>query len=106
MQILVIASSARGFTTHQADTPGLVRAYRNQPQDQNEKAQWEAVPLAPRGAPGPILQDRNMALTWSIGASGRIRTRVPLLRSPRYPLRGCPAGMKIGVWLPADVECA
>ncbi len=24
----------------------------------------KAVPVAPRGAPGPIFQDRNMALTW------------------------------------------
>src|SRR5262245_48160779 len=52
--------------------------------------QREAVPVAPRWAPGPIPQDRNMALTWSIGAPGRIRTRVPLLR--RQPL--CPAELQ------------
>src|SRR5262245_48145515 len=32
--------------------------------------QRKAVPVAPHGAPGPILQDRNMALTWPIGAPG------------------------------------
>jgi hypothetical protein len=32
--------------------------------------QRKAVPVAPRGAPGPVLQDRNMALTWPIGAPG------------------------------------
>src|SRR5947208_6182949 len=52
--------------------------------------QRKAVPVAPRGAPGPILQDRNMALTWAIGAPGRIRTRDPLLR--RQPL--CPAELQ------------
>jgi hypothetical protein len=52
--------------------------------------QRKAVPVAPRGVPGPIVQDRNMTLTWTSGAPGRIRTRVPLLR--RQPL--CPAELQ------------
>ena len=40
----------------------------------------EPVPVAPRAAPGPPAQDRNVALTCAFGAPGRIRTRDPLLR--------------------------
>jgi hypothetical protein len=40
----------------------------------------ELNPVAPPAAPDPLAQDRNMALTWTFGAPGRIRTRDPLLR--------------------------
>jgi hypothetical protein len=65
---------------------------RREPVFVHQAEEWpqqrKAVPVAPRGAPGPILQDRNMALTWSIGAPGRIRTRDPLLRRCRASVRG------------------
>ena len=35
--------------------------------------QRKSVPVTPRGAPGPILHDRSMALTWSIGAPGSVQ---------------------------------
>src|SRR5215831_13888610 len=61
----------------------------------------KAVPVAPRAAPGPIVQDRNMALTWSNGAPGRIRTRDPLLR------RHIPAVARGGqVWPDVRFSCA
>jgi hypothetical protein len=47
---------------------------------EEESLQRKSAPVAPCLAPGRFFQDRNMALTWSIGAPGRIRTRDPLLR--------------------------
>src|SRR5215470_18770640 len=52
-------------------------------------------PLAPRLPPDRVFQDRNMALTWSNGAPGRIRARDPLLRRPSWSA-ALPAWSQVG----------